>query len=47
MAPWAIGHHFAPVFRLFLSLLIWIILPYLRGLCLFELGLLVFEDAKL
>ena len=30
------------IFRLFLSLLTWIILPYLRGLYSFELGLLFF-----
>ena len=35
-----ISHYFAPEFGLFLSLLIWIILPYLRGLYYFELGLL-------
>jgi len=37
-----ISYYFAPVFRLFLSLLTWIILPYLRGLYSFELGLLFF-----
>ena len=37
-----ISNYFAPVFRLFLSLLIWMILPYLRGLYSSELGLFVF-----
>nr|YP_009250310.1 NADH dehydrogenase subunit 1 [Panchlora nivea]AMW91065.1 NADH dehydrogenase subunit 1 [Panchlora nivea] len=37
-----ISYYFAPVFSLFLSLLIWMILPYLSGLYSFELGLLFF-----
>ena len=37
-----ISYYFAPVFSLFLSLLIWIIIPYLRGIYSFELGLLFF-----
>nr|AVN67496.1 NADH dehydrogenase subunit 1 [Panchlora nivea] len=37
-----ICYYFAPVFSLFLSLLIWMILPYLSGLYSFELGLLFF-----
>ena len=36
-----ISYYFDPVFRLFLSLLIRIILPYLRGLYSLELGLLL------
>nr|AVN67721.1 NADH dehydrogenase subunit 1 [Eurycotis decipiens] len=35
-------YYFAPVFSLFLSLLIWMIIPYLSGLINFELGLLFF-----
>nr|AVN67666.1 NADH dehydrogenase subunit 1 [Parcoblatta pensylvanica] len=37
-----ISYYFAPVFSLFLSLLIWMIMPYLSGLHSFELGLLFF-----
>nr|AVN67644.1 NADH dehydrogenase subunit 1 [Parcoblatta divisa] len=37
-----ISYYFAPVFSLFLSLLIWMIMPYLTGLYSFELGLLFF-----
>nr|YP_010946855.1 NADH dehydrogenase subunit 1 [Rhabdoblatta nigrovittata]WGO57612.1 NADH dehydrogenase subunit 1 [Rhabdoblatta nigrovittata] len=37
-----ISYYFAPVFSLFLSLLIWMIMPYLSGLYSFELGLLFF-----
>nr|WGO58067.1 NADH dehydrogenase subunit 1 [Rhabdoblatta melancholica] len=37
-----ISYYFAPVFSLFLSLLIWMIIPYLSGLYSFELGLLFF-----
>nr|YP_010946868.1 NADH dehydrogenase subunit 1 [Rhabdoblatta similsinuata]WGO57625.1 NADH dehydrogenase subunit 1 [Rhabdoblatta similsinuata] len=37
-----ISYYFAPVFSLFLSLLIWMITPYLSGLYSFELGLLFF-----
>nr|AVN67246.1 NADH dehydrogenase subunit 1 [Methana sp. AUS1] len=35
-------YYFAPVFSLFLSLLVWFIIPYLSGLISFELGLLFF-----
>nr|AVN68065.1 NADH dehydrogenase subunit 1 [Polyzosteria viridissima] len=35
-------YYFAPIFSLFLSLLIWLITPYLVGLVSFELGLLFF-----
>nr|YP_010620966.1 NADH dehydrogenase subunit 1 [Hebardina concinna]WAX39310.1 NADH dehydrogenase subunit 1 [Hebardina concinna] len=35
-------YYFAPIFSLFLSLLIWIIIPYISGLFSFELGLLFF-----
>nr|AVN67592.1 NADH dehydrogenase subunit 1 [Blaptica dubia] len=37
-----ISYYFAPVFSLFISLLIWMILPYSSGLYSFELGLLFF-----
>nr|UBN08815.1 NADH dehydrogenase subunit 1 [Neogeoscapheus dahmsi] len=37
-----ISYYFAPIFSLFLSLLIWMIIPYLSGLYFFELGLLFF-----
>nr|YP_010946452.1 NADH dehydrogenase subunit 1 [Calolamprodes beybienkoi]WGO57170.1 NADH dehydrogenase subunit 1 [Calolamprodes beybienkoi] len=37
-----ISYYFAPVFSLFLSLLIWMIIPYLSGLYSFELGMLFF-----
>nr|YP_010946920.1 NADH dehydrogenase subunit 1 [Salganea raggei]WGO57677.1 NADH dehydrogenase subunit 1 [Salganea raggei] len=37
-----ISYYFAPVFSLFLSLLVWMVIPYLSGLYFFELGLLFF-----
>nr|YP_009250297.1 NADH dehydrogenase subunit 1 [Gromphadorhina portentosa]AMW91052.1 NADH dehydrogenase subunit 1 [Gromphadorhina portentosa] len=37
-----ISYYFAPVFSLFLSLMIWMIMPYMSGLYSFELGLLFF-----
>nr|YP_010946491.1 NADH dehydrogenase subunit 1 [Cyrtonotula maculosa]WGO57209.1 NADH dehydrogenase subunit 1 [Cyrtonotula maculosa] len=37
-----ISYYFAPIFSLFLSLLIWMIIPFLSGLYSFELGLLFF-----
>lgn len=37
-----LSYYFAPVFRLFLALLTWIIIPYFSGLYSFELGLLFF-----
>nr|AVN67816.1 NADH dehydrogenase subunit 1 [Ischnoptera bilunata] len=37
-----LSYYFAPVFSLFLSLLIWLIIPYVTGLYSFELGLLFF-----
>nr|QKK69189.1 NADH dehydrogenase subunit 1 [Opisthoplatia orientalis] len=37
-----ISYYFAPVFSLFLSLLIWMIIPYMSGMYSFELGLLFF-----
>nr|AVN67981.1 NADH dehydrogenase subunit 1 [Neolaxta sp. B107] len=37
-----ISYYFAPIFSLFISLLIWMIIPYLSGLYSFELGLLFF-----
>nr|AVN68205.1 NADH dehydrogenase subunit 1 [Melanozosteria sp. Cairns, Australia] len=35
-------YYFAPVFSLFLSLLVWFVMPYFTGLISFELGLLFF-----
>nr|YP_010620992.1 NADH dehydrogenase subunit 1 [Periplaneta ceylonica]WAX39375.1 NADH dehydrogenase subunit 1 [Periplaneta ceylonica] len=35
-------YYFAPIFSLFLSLLIWFIMPYFTGMISFELGLLFF-----
>ncbi|MXE89526.1 NADH-quinone oxidoreductase subunit H [Escherichia coli] len=37
-----LSYYFSPVFGLFLSLLVWLLIPYLRGLVSFELGLLFF-----
>nr|WGO57989.1 NADH dehydrogenase subunit 1 [Pseudophoraspis clavellata] len=37
-----ISYYFAPIFSLFLSLLIWMIIPYLSGFYSFELGVLFF-----
>nr|AVN67274.1 NADH dehydrogenase subunit 1 [Aeluropoda insignis] len=37
-----ISYYFAPVFSLFLSLVVWMIIPYASGLYSFELGLLFF-----
>lgn len=37
-----ISYYFAPIFSLFLSLLLWIVFPYLRGFYSFELGVLFF-----
>nr|AVN67398.1 NADH dehydrogenase subunit 1 [Elliptorhina davidi] len=37
-----ISYYFAPVFSLFLSLVVWMIMPYVSGLYSFELGLLFF-----
>jgi NADH-ubiquinone oxidoreductase chain 1 len=37
-----LSYYFSPVFGLFLSLLIWILIPYFRGFVSFELGLLFF-----
>nr|AVN68154.1 NADH dehydrogenase subunit 1 [Megaloblatta sp. ECMD1] len=37
-----LSYYFAPVFSLFLSLLVWVVIPYLNGLYSFELGLLFF-----
>nr|YP_010946699.1 NADH dehydrogenase subunit 1 [Malaccina sinica]WGO57417.1 NADH dehydrogenase subunit 1 [Malaccina sinica] len=35
-------YYFAPVFSLFLSLLVWVLMPYMSGLNSFELGLIFF-----
>nr|YP_009250323.1 NADH dehydrogenase subunit 1 [Periplaneta lateralis]AMW91078.1 NADH dehydrogenase subunit 1 [Periplaneta lateralis]UEV86534.1 NADH dehydrogenase subunit 1 [Periplaneta lateralis] len=35
-------YYFAPIFSLFLSLLVWLIIPYFTGFVSFELGLLFF-----
>ena len=40
------SYYFVPVFRLFLSLLIWIVLPYLRGSYSLQLGLLFFWEVS-
>nr|UQJ75117.1 NADH dehydrogenase subunit 1 [Neotermes sp.] len=37
-----LSYYFAPVFGLFLSLLIWVLIPYFSGFVSFELGLLFF-----
>nr|AVN67906.1 NADH dehydrogenase subunit 1 [Epilampra maya] len=37
-----ISYYFAPVFSLFLSLIIWMVIPYISGMYYFELGLLFF-----
>nr|AVN67416.1 NADH dehydrogenase subunit 1 [Eublaberus distanti] len=37
-----ISYYFAPVFSLFLSLVVWLIIPYMSGLYSFNLGLLFF-----
>nr|AIY61580.1 NADH dehydrogenase subunit 1 [Prorhinotermes canalifrons] len=37
-----LSYYFSPVFGLFLSLLVWLLIPYLSGLVSFELGLLFF-----
>nr|AVN68293.1 NADH dehydrogenase subunit 1 [Galiblatta cribrosa] len=37
-----LSYYFAPIFSLFLSLLVWLIIPYLSGLLSFELGMLFF-----
>nr|ATL76490.1 NADH dehydrogenase subunit 1 [Stylotermes sp. CN14] len=37
-----LSYYFSPIFGLFLSLLVWLLLPYLSGFISFELGLLFF-----
>nr|AVN68277.1 NADH dehydrogenase subunit 1 [Tryonicus parvus] len=37
-----LSYYFAPVFSLFLSLLVWFVIPYFSGMLCFELGLLFF-----
>nr|URX53071.1 NADH dehydrogenase subunit 1 [Comatermes perfectus] len=37
-----LSYYFSPIFSLFLSLLIWILVPYFSGFIAFELGLLFF-----
>nr|URX52941.1 NADH dehydrogenase subunit 1 [Cryptotermes cynocephalus] len=37
-----LSYYFSPVFSLFLSLLIWVLIPYFSGFISFELGLLFF-----
>nr|AVN67455.1 NADH dehydrogenase subunit 1 [Gyna caffrorum] len=37
-----ISYYFAPVFSLFLSLLVWLLIPFISGLYSFELGILFF-----
>ena len=35
-------YYFSPIFGFFLSLLVWLLIPYLSGFASFELGLLFF-----
>jgi NADH-ubiquinone oxidoreductase chain 1 len=35
-------YYFSPIFGFFLSLLVWLLFPYLSGFISFELGLLLF-----
>ena len=35
-------YYFSPIFGFFLSLLVWLLVPYLSGFISFELGLLFF-----
>jgi NADH-ubiquinone oxidoreductase chain 1 len=37
-----LSYYYSPVFSLFLSLLVWVLVPYFRGFISFELGLLFF-----
>jgi NADH-ubiquinone oxidoreductase chain 1 len=37
-----LSYYFSPVFGLFLSLIVWLLIPYFRGFIFFELGLLFF-----
>nr|WGO58210.1 NADH dehydrogenase subunit 1 [Allacta transversa] len=37
-----LSYYFCPVFSLFLSLLLWLLIPYFSGFCCFELGMLFF-----
>jgi NADH-ubiquinone oxidoreductase chain 1 len=37
-----LSYYFSPIFCLFLSLLVWVLIPYFRGFISFELGLLFF-----
>nr|YP_004222775.1 NADH dehydrogenase subunit 1 [Bittacus pilicornis]ADW83147.1 NADH dehydrogenase subunit 1 [Bittacus pilicornis] len=37
-----ISYYFSPIFSLFLSLLVWLVIPYFTGLIMFNLGLLFF-----
>jgi NADH-ubiquinone oxidoreductase chain 1 len=37
-----LSYYFSPVFGFFLSLFIWVLIPYFRGFFSFELGLLFF-----
>nr|UQJ75247.1 NADH dehydrogenase subunit 1 [Glyptotermes sp.] len=37
-----LSYYFSPVFSLFLSLLVWVLIPYFSGFITFELGLLFF-----
>jgi NADH-ubiquinone oxidoreductase chain 1 len=37
-----LSYYFSPVFSLFLSLIVWLLVPYFRGYVSFELGLLFF-----
>jgi NADH-ubiquinone oxidoreductase chain 1 len=37
-----LSYYFSPIFGLFLSLLVWVLIPYFRGFVSFELGLFFF-----
>jgi NADH:ubiquinone oxidoreductase subunit H len=41
-----LSYYFSPDFRLFLSLLVWVLIPYFRGFVSFELGLLFLYVAQ-
>jgi NADH-ubiquinone oxidoreductase chain 1 len=42
-----LSYYFSPVFSLFLSLIVWWLVPYFRGFIRFEMGLLFFFCAVL
>jgi hypothetical protein len=38
--PNNLSYYFYPIFGLFVSLLVWVLIPYVRGFISFEIGLL-------